>query len=149
LLVVGVGTSSPPAQDAAHRFRSIGVRAAAPVDPLEQHVAAQLLTDGDVCLIVSHSGSTGQTLACVRAARHAGATTAAVTSFDRSPLVGAVDLPVVAGGSGTCLRDDAMASRFAHLVVLDALYLGVGLAIGRRATTALGYVDLAARRQRG
>lgn len=126
VLVGGIGGSSPVAQDAAHQLRSIGLRVDAPVDVQAQQVAARMLTRCDVCLALSHSGVTAATLDCVRDARDAGATTAAITSFDRSPLTGAVDLVLIAGGRGSSsYRTDAMVSRFAHLALLDALYAGV------------------------
>ncbi len=128
VLVGGIGGSSPVAQDIAHHLRSIGLRVDAPVDMQAQQVAAQTLTSCDVSLTLSHSGATRATLDCVRDARRAGATTAAITSFDRSPLTGAVDLVLIAGGCGSPYRTDAMASRFAHLAVLDALYAGVAAA---------------------
>lgn len=137
VLVAGIGGSSPVAQDAAYRLRSIGLRVDAPVDVQAQQVAARLLTARDVCLALSHSGATRATLDCVRDARRAGATAAAITSFDRSPLTGAVDLVLIAGGRGSPHRTDAMASRFSHLALLDALYAGVAATTGRRAAAAL------------
>ncbi|MTD54270.1 MurR/RpiR family transcriptional regulator [Amycolatopsis pithecellobii] len=127
ILFVGVGPSSPITQDAAYRFRSIGVRVDAPVDSLTQHLAARLLERGDVCLVISHTGATRETLAMVDAAREAGAVTAAVTSYAKSPLTEAVDYPLVAGGKQLGFRVEAMASRFAHLCVLDALYVAVAM----------------------
>jgi DNA-binding MurR/RpiR family transcriptional regulator len=127
VLFVGVGPSSPITQDAAFRFRSIGVRVDAPVDSLTQHLAARLLGRGDVCVVISHTGATRETLAAVEAARAAGATTAAVTSYARSPLTEAVDHPLIAGGRQLGFRVEAMASRLAHLCVLDALYMGVAM----------------------
>jgi DNA-binding MurR/RpiR family transcriptional regulator len=127
VLFVGMGPSSPITQDAAYRFRSIGIRVDAPVDSLTQHLAARLLGPGDVCVVISHTGATRETLAMVDAARAAGAMTAAVTSYARSPLTEAVDHPVIAGGRQLGFRVEAMASRFAHLCVLDAIYVGVAM----------------------
>lgn len=134
VVVTGSGGSVPVAQDAALRLRSIGLRCDAPLDVQAQQLAARLLAPGDTCLAVSHSGATHATLDCVGAARRAGATTAAITSFDRCPLAGAVDVVLVAGGRGSGQRTDAMASRFAHLAVVDALYAGVALARGHAAS---------------
>lgn len=127
VLFVGVGPSSSIAQDAAYRFRCIGLRVEAPVDSLSQHLAARLLRAGDVCVAISHTGSTHETLRSVAAASAAAAVTAAVTSFARSPLTEAVDYPLVAGGRQLGFRVEAMASRLAHLCVLDALYVGVAM----------------------
>lgn len=127
VLFVGVGPSSPITQDAAYRFRTIGLRAEAPVDNLTQHLAARLLRPGDVCVAISHTGATHETLRAVSAAAEAGAVTAAVTSFIRSPLTDAVDHALVAGGRQLGFRVEAMASRLAHLCVLDTLYVRVAM----------------------
>jgi DNA-binding MurR/RpiR family transcriptional regulator len=141
VLFVGVGTSAPLAQDAAYRMLTIGVRAEAPADIHVQHVAARLLERGDACVAVSHTGATRETVATVAAAAAAGAATVAVTSFARSPLVEAASVALVAGSRETRLRVEAMASRVAHLVVLDALLVAVALATRER---ALGTQDAVA-----
>jgi RpiR family transcriptional regulator, carbohydrate utilization regulator len=137
VLFVGMGPSSPLTQDAAYRFRCIGVQVDAPVDSLTQHLAASLLKPGDVCLVISHTGATRETLPMVEAARAAGAVTAAVTSYASSPLTQAVDHVVVAGGRQLGFRVEAMASRLAHLCVLDALYVGVAMRTEPHALHAL------------
>jgi DNA-binding MurR/RpiR family transcriptional regulator len=125
VLFVGVGTSAPLAQDAAYRFRAIGLDAEAQADTHIQHLAARRLRAGDVCVAVSHTGSTQETNGFVRAAKASGACTIAITSFARSPLTELVDVVVVAGSSEVSFRLEAMASRLAHLGVLDALLVGV------------------------
>jgi RpiR family carbohydrate utilization transcriptional regulator len=142
VLFAGVGTSAPLAQDAAYRFRAIGLRAEAPADVHVQHVAARLLTREDVCFAVSHTGSTRETLAVVAAAKEAGAATVAVTSFARSPLTELVDYVILAGGREVAFRLEAMASRLAHVAVLDALLVSVALADEERSQRALAlYTD--------
>jgi DNA-binding MurR/RpiR family transcriptional regulator len=135
----GVGTSAPLCQDAAYRFSAIGVLAEAPTDVHVQHVQARLLTEQDVAVIVSHTGSTRETLAAADAARGAGATTVAITSFAVSPLTERVDHTIVAGSRELALRLEAMASRLAHLALLDALLVAVANRDERRSATALEY----------
>ena len=143
VLFVGVGTSAPLAQDAAYRFLTIGVDAQAPPDVHTQHVAARLLKDSDVCFAVSHTGSTTETVASVRAAREAGARVVAVTSFSRSPLTERADVVLVAGGPEESYRLEAMTSRIAHLSILDALFVAVAGQTRERAGTALdAYADV-------
>lgn len=136
LLFVGVGSSAPLAQDGAYRFMTIGLHTEAPLDVHVQHVAASMLGPGDACLVISHTGSTRETLASARAAREAGAATIAVTSFLRSPLTEIAGIALVAGGRETSFRVEAMASRLAHLTVLDALFVGVALQQRERSMTA-------------
>jgi len=137
VLFVGVGTSAPIAQDAAYRFATIGVVSDAPPDVHVQHVAARLLSKDDVCVAISHTGATRETVATVRAARDAGATTIAVTSFSRSPISRLADVVLVAGGPELSFRHEAMASRLAHLSLLDALYVAVAMRFQESARTAL------------
>jgi RpiR family carbohydrate utilization transcriptional regulator len=127
ILLVGVGTSTPLAQDAAYRFLTIGLKAEAPTDVHVQHVTARLLAAGDVCFAISHTGSTRETVAAVEAAKSAGASIVALTSFARSPLTVLADVALVAGGAETAFRLEAMSSRIAHLAVIDALYIGLSL----------------------
>jgi RpiR family transcriptional regulator, carbohydrate utilization regulator len=137
VVFVGVGTSAPLAQDAAYRFRTIGVQADAPADVHVQHVAARLLRPEDVCVAVSHTGSTREVVATVEAARTAGAGTIAITSFLRSPLTEIADLTLTAGAREVSLTLEAMASRLAHMAVIDALIVAVAERDDARAQAAL------------
>ncbi|MFV0285314.1 MAG: MurR/RpiR family transcriptional regulator [Demequina sp.] len=135
-----VGTSAPLAADAAYRLMTLGIDASFIPDVHTQHVAARMLGPGSLFLAISHTGSTVETLAAVRAARESGAATAAVTSFSSSPLTDLVDIAVVAGSVETAYRVEAMASRIVHLAVLDALH--VTLAVRReRSEDALSLTE--------
>jgi DNA-binding MurR/RpiR family transcriptional regulator len=136
ILVLGVGSSAPIAQDIAYRLLTIGLRVEAPLDVHVQHVTANLLTARDACLAISHTGSTREILSAVRSAAAAGSATIAVTSFFRSPLTVAVDLALVTGSAETAFRVEAMASRLAHLSVLDALYVALAVRDRSRALAA-------------
>jgi DNA-binding MurR/RpiR family transcriptional regulator len=139
----GVGTSAPLCQDAAYRFAAIGVLAEAPADAHVQHVVARLMEPDDVCVLVSHSGSTRETLAAGEAAREAGAKTIAITSFAASPLTEEADHVIVAGTRELALRLEAMASRLAHLALLDALLVAVAGRDETRSQAALAlYTDV-------
>jgi RpiR family transcriptional regulator, carbohydrate utilization regulator len=143
VLFVGVGTSSPLTQDAAYRFSAIGVRGEAYADIHVQQLHARLLGPGDVCIAVSHTGSTRETLEAARAARRAGAATVAITSFARSPLTELVEHVIVAGTREVSFRLEAVASRLAHLVLLDALLVSVASRDEDRAQAALeAYADM-------
>ena len=120
-LVLGIGTSAPLAADVAYRLALVGVDAVFAADAHVQNIMASSLTREDACLIVSHTGSTTETLAASRAAKESGAATVAVTSFTGTPLTDLVDLSVVAGSQETAYRVDAMTSRVVHLAVLDAI----------------------------
>lgn len=148
VLLVGSGSSAPLAHDAAQRLRSIGVRTTAPGDSPGQLVAAALLERGDVCLAISHSGATRGTLGALTAATDAGATTAAITSFSRSPLTELADHVLVAGARAASPRVPSLTSRLAHVAVLDALLVAVALRDELRAEAALARTSAALAEQR-
>jgi DNA-binding MurR/RpiR family transcriptional regulator len=136
VLCLGVGTSAPLAQDAAYRLTTIGIDADAPPDVHVQHVRARLLSVSDVALAVSHTGATQETLGAVRGAKEAGGRVIAITSFSTTPLTELADVALVAGGLETSYRVEAMASRLAHLLVIDSLYTSLVLKTGPRASRA-------------
>lgn len=127
IVFAAIGTSAPLASDIAYRFASLGLNATFPADSHVQHVTARLLHPGDVCFAISHTGSTSETLQVARAARLAGATTLAVTSFNSSPLTELCHEVIVAGSHEKAFRVEAMVSRSVHLAVLDVLYTAIAL----------------------
>jgi RpiR family carbohydrate utilization transcriptional regulator len=137
VLFAGFGTSAPLVADAAYRFSAIGLHADAYADAHVQHFQARRLGPDDLCLAVSHTGSTRETLEVVRAAQTVGATTAAVTSFARSPLTELVDHTILAGTREVSFQLEAMASRLAHLALLDALLVATAQRDPERAESAL------------
>lgn len=137
VLVLGNGTSSAPAQDAAYRLATLGLNASAPVDSIAQHVAAKQLDGNAVCLVISHTGATRETLTAATAAKARNAYLVAVTSFTRSPLVEIADSALVAGGPERGFRLESMASRLAHLALVDALFVGVAVSRPKRSSAAL------------
>ena len=127
ICVIGALPSLMLAEDAAYRFSTIGRPAEAPASDTAQRIACTLLEPGDLCLVISHTGATKQSFAALDTATSAGATTAAITSFARSRLASSVDHALIAGAAAVSVRVEAMASRFAHLAVIDALYVAVVL----------------------
>lgn len=133
VLFLGAGTSASVVQDAAYRFRLLGIPVDAPTDPHAQHVAGRALSSSDVCVSISHTGSTRETIAATIAAREAGAPRIAITSYGRSPLASEADLVLVAGIRGLsvnfALQENEpvlpTVSRLAHLVVVDALIVAL------------------------
>lgn len=148
VLIAGVGTSAPLCQDAAYRFSAIGVLAETRSDPHEQAVVARLLTAQDVCLVVSHTGATRETVDVASGASAVGATVIGITSYARSPLTERCDEVLVAGTRELSVRFEAMASRLAHLALLDALVVAVADENPARSALALeAYRDVLSERR--
>lgn len=122
VLLVSNGFSGPPLQDFGMRLSTLGRSNEAPVDPLAQQFAAHTLGDGDLCLALSYSGANVQTLHACQAAADRGAVVAAITSYQRSPIVRMCDLVIATGPSERSHGVDPFLARIGHTVVLHALH---------------------------
>lgn len=136
--VYGIGSSAPIAWDAHYRFLRIGLRATVRTDAHVQAVGASLLDRRATVLAVSHTGRTRATLDAAHRAREAGATVVGLTSYFGTPLLEACDVAIVTASSETTLDAEAMASRIAHLAVIDALHV---LLARRRPDRSLATLD--------
>jgi DNA-binding MurR/RpiR family transcriptional regulator len=123
--VYGVGSSGPIAVDAYYRLLRIGLPVGVVTDSHMQAVSASLLRKGDAAFIISHTGRTRETLNAAEKARSASATVIALTSFQRSPITTIAHVVLVTASAETAFRVEAMASRIAHLSVVDALYVAL------------------------
>jgi len=141
IVVVGATPSYFVADDAAYRLSSIGLPAEAPQGGSAQLLRCSQLGKGDACLAISHTGATPDSIKPVQAAAKAGATTTAITSFARSALAKSAQHVLVAGGAAVSVRVEAMASRFAHLAVFDAIYVALALRNPRRTAKAQAVLD--------
>ncbi|MET8756004.1 MurR/RpiR family transcriptional regulator [Streptomyces sp. NPDC004667] len=141
VLVVGAGLSGAVALDTAYRLRALGCAVDAPADPLTALLAAAQLTPADACLAISHTGATRSTVDAARRARQAGTPVIALTSYARSPLTESSDRTLVAGGQDLVFGLETVASRLAHLTVIDALTLTL---LGLRGAPAEAALRLAA-----
>ncbi|MEV5501697.1 MurR/RpiR family transcriptional regulator [Nonomuraea fuscirosea] len=137
VLVAGTGLSGATATDAAYRLRALGLPVDLPPDPLTAHLAAGLLPGSSVCLAISHSGATRSTVDTARRARAAGARVVAITSYARSPLTELSTWALVGGGQDLVFGMEAVASRLAHLTIVDTLSMLVLERGGRRARRAV------------
>lgn len=119
--VYGIGSSAPIALDAYYRLLRIGLRVSVVTDAHIQAVSASLLDERAVALVVSHTGRTRETLDAARRARESGATVVGLTSFFKTPLLEQCHVALITATSETTM--EAMASRIAHLAVVDALHV--------------------------
>jgi DNA-binding MurR/RpiR family transcriptional regulator len=120
-LILASGPSQSIAMALGQWLSWAGHTTAYPTDPETQEAIAARLNPGDVCIAISHSGVTPNTIAPVRAAAARGARVVAVTSFPSATLAGIADAAIVAGAPADEHRTADMASRPVHLAVVHAL----------------------------
>ncbi|GGM98624.1 RpiR family transcriptional regulator [Lentzea pudingi] len=135
--VYGFGASAFVAFDLQQKLHRIGLTCFAWNDTHIALTSAAVLTEADVAVGISHTGSTAETVEALRVARETGATTVALTNFPRSPITEIADHVLTTAARETTFRSGAMASRIAQLTVIDCLFIGVAQHHVDTAKTAL------------
>lgn len=121
ILVFGIGSSAPVAEDLAYRLMQLGFAAHPVVDSHIQAVAGAMASPDVAAITVSHSGSTVETVMATRLAKEAGAKTVGITRFGKSPLLRHCDVVLHTVSRETRFRPEAMSSRMAQLAIVDTL----------------------------
>lgn len=137
VIIYGIGASNGGAQDLVQKLLRIGRAATGFHDAHEAVVSASLLQAGDVAIAISHSGRTREPIELLRAARAAGAFTAAITNVDDSPITAVADDVLRTAVRETTFRSGAMASRIAQLALVDYIFVGVARKNFRQTVAAL------------
>jgi DNA-binding MurR/RpiR family transcriptional regulator len=135
--VYGFGASAFVAFDLQQKLHRIGLTCFAWNDTHIALTSAAVLTDADVAIGISHTGSTAETVEALRTAGEHGATTVALTNFPRSPIADVASHVLTTAVRETTFRSGAMASRIAQLTVIDCLFIGVAQKHLESAKTAL------------
>ena len=123
--IFGVGASAFVAWDFQQKLTRIGRTALNWMDAHSAWTSAVTLPPGAVAIAVSHSGATVDTVAYLRLAHDAGATTIALTNHAGAPLAAHADIVLQTAARETAFRSGALGSRIAQLMVIDCLFIGV------------------------
>jgi RpiR family transcriptional regulator, carbohydrate utilization regulator len=137
----GAGSSVPVAIDAYYRFLRLGLPAVIATDSHMQAISATHLPPGAVVFAVSHSGRSFETYSSVSWAKKAGATCILLTSHPDTPMSKLADIELVVASVASTLRPEAVASRLAHLMVVDVLSVAVAMRRSERLAADLAKDD--------
>lgn len=137
IIVVGMGTSGSTAQEMVYRLGWIGVNCSQPVDPHRQLMAVALLEPDDLVIAISHSGRTKNVVDALKMARERGAKTICITDFPHSPLTEHADVCISAVHVESSLGVEMVATRAAHLAIVDAIMVAVALRNRSRAIESI------------
>jgi len=143
VITLGLGNSASVAVDMSHKFLRAGCNAVAYTDNHMQAIAASHLSEGDVAVGVSHSGSSKDIVDALRIARSRGAATIAVTNFGKSPILKVSDIVLQTVSDETEYSILALNSRIAQLAIVDALYFYIVFRKGEAATSAIELTEKA------
>lgn len=121
----GVGGSMVIAMDAYHKFIRTGIKAFSFIDSHYQLMSASQLTEGDVAVVISHSGTNKDTINILKTAKKNGAKTIGITGYPKSFIGQNVDVALFTSSEETDFRSEALSSRIGQLSIIDALYVNI------------------------
>lgn len=127
ILIIGSGGSGIVGKDAMHKFLKIGISCYAETDIDVQAMGASLLQEGDVALVISHSGVNRNIIECLKLAKESGATTIGLTTQGKSPIQKNCDIVLTASTIETVFKSESVTARIAQLGVIDSLVAVVSL----------------------
>jgi DNA-binding MurR/RpiR family transcriptional regulator len=117
----GVGSSGITASDAKYRFMRLGFLADAAADAHIIAMNASLVTNEDVVVGISSSGSTKDLVEGIQLANENGAYIIAITNHSKSPITMFSHCVLLASSKETPFQGGAFASKIAQMHVLDIL----------------------------
>ena len=121
----GTGGSAVIAMDAFHKFVRTGIKAFSFVDSHFQLMSSSQLSENDVAVIISHSGTNKDTINIMKTAKNNGAKTIGITGYPKSPIGQNTDVALFTSSEETEYRSEALSSRIAQLSLIDALYVNM------------------------
>lgn len=119
----GIGGSHAVAQDMFHKFLRTPVHCQNVSDYHLQLMNASLLTPKDCAFIISHTGTTKETLEIAKAVKVTRAKIVVMTSYPSSPLTEYADIVLSCTAEETSYRSEALTSRIAQLAIIDSLFV--------------------------
>ncbi len=122
IVLFGLGNSASIAIDASHKFLRAGLQATAYTDNHMQMIAASHLTERDIVIGISHSGSSKDIVEAVKLAKERGAVTVAITGSAKSSLLKHTEYPLITSADETEYTILAMNSRIVQLTIIDVIY---------------------------
>jgi glucokinase len=132
-----LGHYSVVAEDAQFKFLRFGMPCGAYTDPRLQGLAADVLREGDVAVVISSGGRLPELLSVVEKAQERGARVVAITA-SQSPLAKKADVTLIVDHVEDIETHLPMVSRILHLLVIDILAVGVAM---RRSPDSIAALD--------
>ena len=120
--IYGCGNSASVARDMQHKLMRLGLRAVSFSDGHMQSIASTALEKGDVCIAISHSGSSRDIVSAAALARKRGAIVICMTGIGRSPLSDIADIRLDTASKETSYHIVALSSRISQYTIIDSLY---------------------------
>ncbi len=130
----GVGASLMTAMEAKNKFMRIINKTECSLDSHLQIMSAALLTEKDVAVVISYSGSTKDTIEVAKVVKERGAKVISITRFAKSPLTNYSDITLLCGSNEGPLQGGSLSAKISQLYLLDLLYAEYFIRTSREST---------------
>ncbi|MFA5110460.1 MAG: MurR/RpiR family transcriptional regulator [Desulfobaccales bacterium] len=143
VMVIGVSGSGPAVAYAGNRFLLLGIKAFMYTDFYLMLMAASLLSQDDVVLAISNSGTTREIVETVRLAQEKEAKVMCITNNSLSPLARICDPALVTASREMSLPEEAVASLVCQITILDVLSASISQSRGNQSQETLTKMERA------
>jgi DNA-binding MurR/RpiR family transcriptional regulator len=123
--IFGVGASGMVGQDLHSKLMRINKNSYFATDHHSQLTYAASMTEQDVAVLISMSGTTSEVLEILSLVKKEQTPTIALTKYSKTPLAANADTVLYISAPEITMRSGAMSSRLAQLMVIDALFTAV------------------------
>lgn len=123
IVFFGVGASLITAMEARNKFMRIIPNVECIFDTHLQTMTAALMTQDDLAVTISYSGSTKDTVDIAKLCRNIGVKVISITRFGKSPLTSYSDLTLLSGANEGPLQGGSLSAKISQLYLLDVLYV--------------------------
>ena len=123
--IFGVGASGMVGNDLHSKLMRINKNSYFATDHHTQLTYAASMTEQDVAVLVSMSGTTSEVLEILSLIKRYNTPSIALTKYSKTPLAMNADTVLYISAPEITMRSGAMSSRLAQLMVIDALFTAV------------------------
>lgn len=123
--IFGVGASGMVGNDLHSKLMRINKNSYFVTDHHTQLTYAASMTDQDVAVLISMSGTTSEVLEILSLIRKSNVPSIALTKYSKTPLAQNADMVLYISSPEITMRSGATSSRLAQLMVIDALFTAV------------------------
>jgi len=122
IMISGMGASDNTAGDCFYKLLRLGLNCKKATDAHIQAMLASQLTEGDVLIAISQSGSTLETVDIAQNAKRHGASVISITGYERSPLTKFSDHVLLTPTKESPFESGAIRAKIAQLFVIELLF---------------------------
>ena len=123
--IYGVENSMGVINDLANKLLYLGLDVRFYNDIYMQNLSANNLSEEDLAIGISYSGTSKDTVDVIKRAKNSGAKTLIITNFEKSMISNYADVVIHTSSSKNDIYGNAIFSRTSQIAIVDMLYMGV------------------------